>query len=398
MSSLAVTASPASTDAALREIQQCARCVLDSRDDPDIHFDASGTCNHCAEYDHVERLYVRRGVEGERALAKAVADMKAAGKGKPYDCVLGLSGGVDSTYLAYLAVQHGLRPLTVHFDNGWNSETAVRNIQNVVNTLGLDLETLVVSWDEFRDLQLAYLKASVIDIEALTDHAIYGTVYRLAAQNKVRYVLSGMNVVTEAVLPPHWIFNKGDAVNIRAIHAAHGTRPLKTYPFFDVRAKKYYINVLGIQSVSLLNWVPYVKSDIKKLITRELGWQDYGMKHGESVFTRFYQSYILPEKFGVDKRKAHLSNLICSGQMTRAQALQELEQPICDSRVLAADKEFVIKKLGLSTEEFDELMRIPPKPHTAFPTERSLYERFRFLRLMKPVFDRLKHKALRSPG
>jgi N-acetyl sugar amidotransferase len=396
MSSLADTVSEL-RNAAVRHgaIVQCTRCVLDSTDDPAIHFDAAGVCNHCAEYERVERLYVLRGVAAEHRLAAAIAEIKEAGKGKRYDCVLGLSGGVDSTYLAYLATQHGLRPLAVHLDNGWNSEIAVRNIESVVTRLGLDLETYVLDWEEFRDLQLAYLRASVIDIEALTDHAIYGTVYRLAAQNKLRFVLSGMNVVTEAMLPPHWIFNKGDATNIRAIHAAFGTRPLRTFPLVDTRAKKYFFNILGIQSVSLLNWVPYVKADIKELISKELGWRDYGMKHGESVFTRFYQSYILPVKFGVDKRKAHLSNLICSGQLTRAEALRQLEEPICDPDLLAADKEFVVKKLGLSSDEFDSLMRTPLRPHTDFATERSLYERFPLLRVMKPVFDRLKHKAVR---
>jgi N-acetyl sugar amidotransferase len=396
MSSLSDTATDLRYASGLADtVQQCSRCVLDANDDPAITFDANGVCNHCAEYDRVERQHVLRGAEAEQRLAAAIADIKEAGKGKRYDCVLGLSGGVDSTYLAYLAVQHGLRPLAVHLDNGWNSEIAVRNIANVVNRLGLDLETLVLDWEEFRDLQLAYLRGSVIDIEVLTDHAIYGTVYRLAAKNKLRFVLSGMNVVTEAMLPPHWIFNKGDATNILSIHAAYGTRSLRTFPLLDTRAKKYFFNVLGIQSVSLLNWVPYVKSEIKRLITKELGWQDYGMKHGESVFTRFYQSYILPIKFGVDKRKAHLSNLICSGQITRADALRELEEPICDPGLLATDKDFVLKKLELSNEEFDALMRTPPRPHTDFATERSLYDRFPFLRMMKPVFDRLKHKAVR---
>lgn len=373
----------------------CTRCILDSVDDPSIEFDADGVCNHCRGYDEAAAKFTLEGAAAERELERIVGDIKGAGGRKAYDSVIGLSGGVDSTYLAYIAVRLGLRPLAIHFDNGWNSELANQNIENTVRRLNLDLKTYVVNWEEFRDIQIAYLRASVVDIEAITDHGIFGALYRLAAKNKVRYILSGTNVATEAVLPAHWYFNKGDAENIKSIHRAFGARPLRTYPLFHVWAKKYHINVLGIQQVSILNAVPYVKADAKRTIARELGWRDYGMKHGESIFTRFYQGYILPTKFGIDKRKAHLSNLICSKQLTRDEALRQMSEPAYDPALAVEDRAFVLKKLGLSSSEFDALMRQPPRRHTDFRVERSLYDRYPGLRRFRPLFDRLKHPAVR---
>lgn len=370
--------------------RQCTRCILDTRDDPSVEFDAEGVCGHCHRYDDMEHRLVHTGEEGERRLEEIVARIREHGRDRPYDCIMGLSGGVDSTYVAYLAKQRGLRPLAVHFDNGWNSELSIKNIENVVSRLGLDLHTHVVNWEEFRDLQLAYLRASVVDIEAVTDHAIIATMYRLAAEHGIKYILSGCNVVTEAVLPAHWIHSKTDHVNIRAIHRRHGTRPLKTFPFLDFRAKKYMWDVLGIETVYVLDNVPYVKSEVKRLIAGELGWRDYGGKHYESIFTRFYQGYILPTKFGIDKRKAHLSNLVCSGQMTREEALEEMKRPGYDPEQLGEDREFVLKKLGLSEEEFEEILRLPVQPHTAFPVERSFYEAYPLLRPVRPVVKLVK--------
>jgi N-acetyl sugar amidotransferase len=360
----------------------CTRCILDSGDDPALLLDEHGVCNYCRHYDRLAAEQVLTGAEGEARLRRTVQEIRDAGAGRKYDCILGVSGGVDSTYLAYLTHQQKLRPLVVHFDNGWNSEGAVSNIENIVKRLGFDLHTYVVDWEEFRDVQLAYLKASVIDIEAVTDHAILGALHRLAKKFKIRYVLSGTNVVTEAVLPDNWIFNKADHVNLTAIHTRYGQVKLVDFPLFDTALKLYCHRWLKVSSVSLLNWVPYVKRDIQKLIAAELGWRDYGGKHCESIFTRFYQGYILPRKFKVDKRKAHLSNLICSGQMTRDEALKELEQPIYAPELLKLDLEFVLKKLGLTADEFDAIMRLPIRSHYDFPVEQALSKRYPVL---KPV-------------
>lgn len=370
--------------------RQCSVCVLDTLDDPQMRFDSRGRCHYYHEYLAAEKQYVLTGEDGRRELKRLAEEIKAAGKGRPYDSIMGLSGGVDSTYVAYVAKELGLRPLAVHFDNGWNSELAVRNIENIVSRLEFDLETYVINWEEFRDLQRAYLKASVVDIEVVTDHAIFATLYRIAARHGIRSILSGTNVVTEQVLPPHWIYNKTDHVNIRAIHREFGTVPLKTYPFMDLKVKKYYQLIRGIRSHSILNYVDYDKARVKRLITNELGWRDYGGKHYESIFTRFYQGYILPTKFGIDKRKAHLSNLIFAGQMTKQQALAELAEPIYAPDQLASDYEFVLKKLELSEPEFAELMSRPQRPHTDFATEQSVYDAYPVLRPLRGAAELLK--------
>ena len=370
--------------------RQCSVCVLDTRDDPDMRFDSQGRCHYYHDYIAAEKQYVHSGEAGRRELERLADDIKAAGRGRPYDSIMGLSGGVDSTYVACIAKELGLRPLAVHFDNGWNSELAVQNIENIVSRLGFDLETFVMNWEEFRDLQRAYLKASVVDIEIVTDHAIFATLYRIAARHGIRAILSGTNVVTEHVLPPHWIYKKTDHVNIRAIHEEFGTVPLKTYPFMDLKVKKYYQLLRGIRSHSILNYVDYDKARVKQRITQELGWRDYGGKHYESIFTRFYQGYILPTKFGIDKRKAHLSNLIFAGQITKQQALAELAEPIYPADTLASDHEFVLKKLELTEAEFAELMSRPPRPHTDFAAEQSVYDAYPMLRPFRGAAEILK--------
>ena len=367
--------------------RQCKLGILDTRDDPAMRFDEHGVCHYYDDYLAQYREKVGSPEIQRDRLSALTAAIGKAGRGKRYDSLIGLSGGVDSTVVALQAKRLGFRPLCVHFDNGWNSELAVKNIENIVGRLGFDLITCVINWEEFRDLQLSYLKASVIDIEVITDHAIFASLYRLARKHGIRYILSGTNVVTEAVLPPGWIYNKVDHVNIRAIHRAFGSVPLKTYPFMDWRVKKLYQTVLGIRSVSLLDLIDYNKARAKEEITRELGWCDYGGKHYESIWTRFYQGYILPEKFGVDKRKAHLTNLIYSGQVTKEEALAELAQPAYEPGQLREDREFVLKKLGLSGEEWEELMARPVRRHAEFAAERSVYAAHPWLRPLKPLAD-----------
>lgn len=349
--------------------RQCTKTVMDNIADPDIRFDADGVCNYYHEYQAAAATQVFTGDAGKKKLEEVVAAIKKDGAGKTYDCIIGLSGGVDSTYVALLVKQLGLRPLAVHLDNGWNSELAVKNVENIITKLGFDLYTLVVNWEEFRDIQLAYLKASVVDIEVVSDHAIFATMYKLAKEKNIGYIISGTNVVTEYIMPPSWLYHKMDYANLKDIHDRYGTRKRKTYPSFDFRKHVYYSAMLKLSPISILNYVPYDKREIKEVIKKELDWRDYGGKHYESVFTKFYQAYILPEKFHIDKRKAHLSTLICSGQMTRDEALAELARPLYPEKELATDKEYVLKKFGLTAEAFDAIMKQPRREHSEFKSD-----------------------------
>lgn len=369
-----------------RPYRQCSISVMDTIADPDIQFDEKGISNYYYEYKKAYAEKVYEGSVAREKLNEIVHKIKEAGKNNSYDCIMGLSGGVDSTYIAWQAKKLGLRPLAVHFDNGWNSELAVMNIHNIVQKLDIDLFTYVIDWNEFRDLQLAYLKASVVDIEAITDHAIFATLYRLAGERNIKYILSGTNVQTENTLPKSWIFPKSDHINIKAIHKQFGTLPLKTFPFMNAKVKRYYMEAKGLKSISLLHYLPYNKKEVKALITKELEWRDYGGKHYESVWTRFYQGYILPAKFKIDKRKAHLSDLVFGGQITKEEALAELEQPVYDAAQLKQDYAFVLKKLGLTEADFEALMQLPQRSHYEFDYEMPVDKRYPFLKPVKKIF------------
>jgi N-acetyl sugar amidotransferase len=371
--------------------KKCSRCILDTKDDSRITFDDNGICNHCYYYDVVSNKDILTGDEGLNKVDDTVKRIKNASKGKTYDCLLGLSGGVDSSYLAYLAKKLGLNPLCVHFDNGWNSELAVKNIEQIVNKLGFDLTTYVIDWEEFKDLQRSYIKAGVIDIEALTDHAIYASLMQIAFTQKIKFILSGTNVVTEAILPNHWVHNKADYINILDIQSKHGTLKLKSFPL-NTRQVKRKFRANEYEFIEFLNWIPYNKAAVKKILIDELEWTDYGGKHYESIFTKFYQAYILPVKFGVDKRKAHLSTLICSGQITRAEALEEMKVPLYDERKLIIDKAYVLKKLGFAEEEFDAIMKSPPSAHSDYAVEGSLFNYYPILKPLKPLWEFIKKR------
>jgi N-acetyl sugar amidotransferase len=352
----------------------CARCVMDTSD-PDIFFDAGGVCSHCRSAEETFKRIRRSPEESKTALRELAGRIKAAGAGQEYDSIIGLSGGVDSSYLARLARQMGLRPLAVHFDNGWNAELAVENIQRVVEGCSLDLQTYVINWAEFRDLQRAFFKASVIDIEIITDHAILAALVSLADEHKIRFVLSGNNLATEHGLPEAWVWNKQDWTNIKAIHARFGTVPLRTFPHLT---RRRWLAIRGFRRglafVEPLNLVAYRRDEAAATLAREFGWRDYGGKHHESVFTRFYQSYILPTKFGVDKRRAHLSDRIRNGELTRDEAVAILAEPLYTPEELANEREYVLKKLGFSAEEFAAIMATPPRPHDDFATDRRFFE------------------------
>lgn len=350
----------------------CTRCVMDTTD-PEIKFDENGICNHCKRYDELVRLKLLTGEERENKLKEIIDKIKRKGKNKKYDCIIGVSGGVDSSYAAYIVKKLGLRPLAVHLDNGWDAELAVGNIEKILKNLDIDLYTYVVNWEEFKALQLAYFKASVVDIEVVTDHAITAAIYDIADKNRIKYFLSGSNIVTEAIMPYSWAYNKNDLWNLEAIHKRYGTVKLKTYPTMGLFKWLYYGFFKGIQTIPLLNYVDYNKKEAKELLISELGWVDYGGKHYESLFTKFYQAYILPTKFNIDKRKAHLSTLICSGQITREEALKELEKPLYGEDELARDKEYVLKKLALSEKEFEDLMKLPIKRHQDYKTDEWIF-------------------------
>lgn len=352
-----------------RKFRKCAISLMDTIADPDIRFDEKGICNYYYDYKKAEQTSVLHGEAARSAQQKLIQSIKdAQGKSK-YDCILGLSGGVDSSYLAYYAKSIGLNPLLVHFDYGWNSELAVNNIENIVNKVGLDLYTYVMDWEEFRDLQRSYFKASVLDLDVPADHMIFGALYKVANEQDIKFILSGKNVVTEAVLPKAWNYRKFDLVNLRNIHKAYGEKPLSKLPALGAWHFSYYTSIKNIKTVELLNLVDYNKPRAKKFLIEELGWKDYGGKHYESVFTRFYQGYILPRKFNIDKRKAHLSNLVFSEQITLEQAVEEISQPMYPIELMKQDKEFVAKKLGFTFEEFEGLLNLPNRKHESFGTD-----------------------------
>ncbi len=344
----------------------CSRCVMDESD-PEIRFDQNGHCNHCRAYD----LYLKEQPSLEkraRFLEARVQKMKRAGWGKSYDCVIGMSGGVDSTYVAYLVKKLGLRAIAVHVDNGWNTELAVSNIRVALDLLGIDLHTRVLNWIEFRDLQLAFLKASVPDAEIPTDHAILGALIDMARQQGIPHVISGTNFRTEMILPDRWTHGVRDWRYIRAVHRRFGTHPLKSYPHVGLFQLLYYEKSGSIEFFPILDYIDYNKGTALETLKNELRYRPYEGKHHESIYTRFFQSFILPRKFGIDKRRAHLSCLVCSGEIPRDAALRELEKEIMPERRVEDDRQYVIKKLGISETEFQEIMASPPKSYRDFPT------------------------------
>jgi len=345
--------------------------------DPAIWFDDEGVSNHALAFDAVVAPIVESAQSGGRAaeLEQLVQRIKEDGRGKPYDCVIGISGGVDSSFLALQAVRLGLRPLAVHFDSGWNSELAVDNIHNIVTKLGLDLYTHVVDWREMRDLQLSFFKASVANCDVPTDHAFGWVAYQQARKYGIKYILSGGNYVSESVLPQSWGYNAGDATQLKAIQKRFGSVKLKTYPVMGLFKRNiWYPYVRRINTVRLLDYLPYHYRDAKDEITRELGWRDYGGKHYESVFTRYFQGYYLPMKFGYDKRLAHLSSLILSKEITRDEALDEMESSNYPEALRSQDHEFIAKKLGVSVDELERIFSRPPLDYTAYPNGKKFWD------------------------
>jgi N-acetyl sugar amidotransferase len=349
--------------------RRCTVCLMDETAS-DIVFDATGQCNFCRDFQAA--LASMPSLEERDARRSAlVRQVRNAGRGKRYDCIVGVSGGADSSYSLWLAVNEGLRPLAVHLDNGWNSELASHNIATLVSRLNVDLMTHVIDWEENRDLQRSFFAADVIDIELLMDSAMLATNFRAARRFGVKYILSGSNQVTEGMrMPTGWNHSKYDAANARAIHRRHGHVPIRTHPLYDTTQFLLDRYLRRIRWISFLDYFEYDKASAAAFLKNELGYKPYPYKHYESVFTRFYQGYILPIKFGVDKRKLHLSALVVSGQMRRDEALDMLEKDTYpDLQQKRDDRYFVLKKLGFSEAEFDAYMTRSPVPHSAYPSE-----------------------------
>ncbi len=357
----------------------CARCVMDS-DVIGIRFDDKGICNYCKIYDQWNKNFPIN-KESEKKLKTIIEKIKKNGKNKKYDCIVGVSGGLDSTYTLYYAKKKGLRPLAVHIDNGWNTELSVNNIKNAVSKLGVDLYTRVLDWEEFKDLQVSFLKASVPDAEIPTDIAIRSVLYKAAAKEKVKYILTGVSFRTEGKIPQSWTYLDGRY--IKDVQKKFGTKKLKDFPNFTLLDRIYYKNIRRIKRVNLLYYMDYSKEKVQKLLMKELGWRPYPGKHYESIYTRFIQAYLLPKKFNIDKRKVHFSALINSGQMTREEALEKLKEPPYPEDKMEEDLEYVIKKLDLTREEFEEIYNRSPKTFLDYSTSYSLIKLFRIpLKLM----------------
>ena len=349
-----------------RLYQQCLRCVMDTSD-PEITFDTRGYCNHCTNYFENTANDSYLGVESDKILKKIIEKIKRNGRNKEYDCLLGISGGIDSAYVAYLLKGWGLRVLLVHLDNGWNSEMAVNNIKTVAEKSGFDYESYVLNWEEFRDLQLAFLKASVIEAETPTDIAIPGALHQMAAKYGIKYIISGGNIATEGILPRRWHYDAKDTRYIKAVQQKFGSRKLTNFPTFGYWKEIYYKFVKGIRIVYVLNLTPYSKDNAMEILEKEFNWKRYGGKHHESKFTAFVQSYLLPVKFDLDYRKATLSTQICAGEVTREQALEELSHIPFNPEQIKYDIEYICKKLNIPEEYFGSILNTPPKTYRDYP-------------------------------
>lgn len=363
----------------MNTVKVCSRCIMDETA-KEITFDQNGVCNFCHNYDNVLVNDVHTDKGGEEKLEKLIERIKQKGKNSRYDVLIGLSGGVDSSYVAYIIKKkYGLRAFAVHLDNGWNTELAVANVEQIVKRLDIDLSTYVLDWKEFRDIQTSFIKASISNIEIPTDHAIWALLIKTAAKMKIPYIIAGNNVVTESIMPESWLYGSKDSKLIKSIHRQFGKVKMKTYPSLSTMDYVDYLLFRGIRWVPILNYIPYNKAVAKQTLIDELGWQDYGGKHYESIFTRFFHAYYLPVKFGYDLRKSYLSALVCSGQISRDEALDEISSPPAPKDMLDQDRDYVIKKLGLTEDEFESILKAPNKTYADYPNNEGLWKRFNSL-------------------
>lgn len=348
----------------------CVRCLYDTSI-PGIGFEPDGTCSYCRLHDEMEAQYPT-GEAGEAALEAMAAEMKAAGKGKDYDCIVGVSGGCDSSFLIHEMVRRGLRPLAVHFDNTWNSPIATNNIYTVLEELDVPLETYVVDNAEYDDIYRAFIESGVRDIEAPTDIGFMGVLYRAAEQHGINYIVEGHSFRTEGVSPLGWLYMDGKY--IESIHRQFGTMPTKSYPGMPFRDFVRWAALSGIRRIRPLYWLDYNKESTKQFLSDEYGWEWYGGHHLENRFTAFYHTYFLPQRFGIDMRINELSGRVRSGQLSRDEAAEEYATPpVVDPELFAMVK----KRLGYSDERWADLMEAPRKHYTDYPTYKQTFERLR---------------------
>ncbi len=355
--------------------QICTYCVMDTSDQ-DIVFDENGRCNHCKDFEKVLQQ-PRFSSNNQEQLDSLISLVKNKGKNRKYDCLLGISGGVDSCYTVYLCVKWGLRPLVMHMDNGWNSEIAVANVKKIVNKLGVDYVSYVLDWTEFREIQLAFLKSSIVDLEMPTDLAIPGSLYRTAVKHKVPYIISGGNYSGEGILPLTWGYHVlKDAKLYRHIVKKYSSIKIRKVPLVSLWSEIYYKFVKRIKYLYPLNFVEYNKDEAREFLKNEFDWQDYGGKHHESKITGFWQSYAMPVKYNMDYRRATLSSQIVSRQVTREQAIEILKSLPYDPDKIEDDKVYIAKKYGITIDELNLYLKNPPKTYKDSPNQKKLILKF----------------------
>jgi N-acetyl sugar amidotransferase len=358
-----------------RKYQICCSCVMDTSDSR-ITFDENGVCDHCKDYNSNVKPNWHTGAQGKMELADIISKIKESGKNNDFDCLLGLSGGVDSSYMLHLVVsEFGLRPLVFHVDGGWNSELAVHNIQVLVDRLGLDLYTEVINWQEMRDFQLAFFKSGVPHLDIPQDHSFVATLYNFADKYNIKYILNGGNISTECVRNPmEWLYYGTDMVQLRDIMDRFSTVKMETYPFSSIFRHKIYLRYIrGVKVVKPLNYRPYIKAEALNLLEKEYGWKPYPQKHFESRFTKFYEGYWLPERFGFDTRRVQYSSLILTGQMKREDALEKLKKPAYDPETIGSEFNYIATKLGITDGELRSYLTMPKKYYWDYKNMESVF-------------------------
>ena len=361
----------------MRKYQICNRCIMDTTD-PEIDFDEYGVCNHCHHFDEIKDKYAF--LDNEAELDSLIKKIKDDGRDREYDCILGISGGVDSAYLAYLAKEYDLRVLAVHVDCGWNSEIAVSNIQKLCNKLGYDLHTIVVDWETIKELQRAYMFSGLPNLDIPQDHAFLSATYEYGLKHNIKYMLNGSNIATEGILPKSWGYDAKDFIAIKDVYkkCGRGLISLSKYPHMNLFKYYQFSYMNKIIRVDLLNYVDYSKKKAIDLLSKEFDWQYYGGKHFESRFTKFFQSYYLPKKFGYDKKRAHLSSLIVGGEMTRDEAVREMNDTSgYTEEEMLEDRDYILKKLDISLEEWECIMKAPCKTEDDYKNYKSTMEKLR---------------------
>ena len=359
-----------------RSYQICNICVMDTSD-MDIEFDEKGQCNHCrsALNKKTENTCYIAG-KSEELLDHIVDKIKTNGSGRTYDCLVGISGGVDSCYVAYMCKKLGLKPLLLHFDNGWDAEIAVQNIKNVAKNLDVDYLSYVVNWQEFKEIQLAFLKSSTVDLEYPTDIGIFASLSEVAKKHKINYIISGGNSSSEGILPLSWGYHvKRDLKYYKGIVKNFSKVPLKAVPVESILGEVYNKFVKNIKTIYILNYLNYDKEQAKKILQEELGWQEYGGKHHESKITAFWQSYVMPVKYNMDYRKATFSSQICSGQLSRVEALKMLENSLpYNPLTVESDRQYIAKKFEISIDDFNKYLSQPPKTYKDFKNNKKVID------------------------